>query len=120
MPRGAGDDDAALVINLHLLIVQHMLRPVTLGAQIDFLSAFLILDAQFVVAATAGAALTTKNATGLVRRKIQRDRRRGVGQAAHDQRFVGVGIDETDQHFHADSRDQHAAVTVVRPVSSNA
>jgi len=68
MAGAAGDDDAALVVDLHLLIVQYMLSPVPLGAQVDFLCAFAILDAQFVVTAATGTTLAAENAAGLVRR----------------------------------------------------
>lgn len=54
MLGGASDDDAALVVDLHLLVMQYMLGPVALGAQVDFLGAFFILDAQFVVTPPPG------------------------------------------------------------------
>ncbi len=109
----------APVIDLHLLVIQHVLGPVTLGTQVDFLGAFAVLNAQLVVAATARAALAAKDTAGLVRWQIEGHRRCGVGQAAHHQWHVQVTIGEPHQHFHTDSGYQHRAVTIMRPATGD-
>ncbi len=102
VPCRTGDNDAALVIDLHPLVMQHMLGPVALGPQVDLLGALAILDAQFVVASPARAAQAAQHAAGLVRRQVQRHRVGAVGQASDDQRLVHVAIDEPHQDFHPD------------------
>ncbi|UQY37419.1 hypothetical protein K8U54_18695 [Pseudomonas fulva] len=48
------DGVVALVANADFLVVLDVLVPVALGVQVDLFLAFLVFDAQLVVAAAAG------------------------------------------------------------------
>ena len=117
MARLAAHLHATLVIDLYLLVMQHMLGPVPLGAQVDLFGALAVLDTQFVIASTARAALATPETAGLVRWQVEGHWRGGVGQAPHHQRHVHVAIDEPHQHFHAHPGDQHHTITVMGPAT---
>src|SRR5690554_1214424 len=112
--------------NLHRLIrncsfsFQSLLDlPVALGVDEDLLLTGLVLDAQFVEAVAAGAAQALEQAAGLVCRQLTGHRVGAVVQTATDQGLVRVAFQKTDQYFHADARDGHAAPVVAGPAAGH-
>ncbi|KYO76176.1 hypothetical protein LT18_05424 [Pseudomonas aeruginosa] len=86
----------------------------------DLFLALAILDAQLVVATAARAAEALEDAAGLVRRQLVGHRVGGVVDAAADQRLVGIAFEEVHQHFHADPRNDDAAIAVAGPTAGYA
>ncbi|KMQ53146.1 hypothetical protein ACS96_31285 [Pseudomonas aeruginosa] len=110
----------AFVADADLLVVLDVLVPVALGMDEDLFLALAILDAQLVVAAAARAAEALEDAAGLVRRQLVGHRVGGVVDAAADQRLVGIAFEEVHQHFHADPRNDDAAIAVAGPTAGYA
>src|SRR5690606_28460275 len=113
------DAFVALVADADALVVLDVLIPVALGVDEDLLLAGLVLDAQFVEAVAAGAALALEQAAGLVRRQLVGHRVGAVVQTAGDQWLVRVAFEEADQYFHADARDGDAAPVVAGPAAGH-
>src|SRR5690554_6633828 len=107
------------VADADALVVLDVLIPVALGVDEDLLLARLVLDAQFVEAAAAGAAQALEQAAGLVCRQLVGHRVGTVVQTATDQRLVRVAFQKTDQYFHADARDGDAAPVVAGPAAGH-
>ncbi|CAM3302758.1 hypothetical protein PSPL106493_18500 [Pseudomonas plecoglossicida] len=83
---------------------------VALGMHDDLLGAGLVLEAEEVgLTAVALHRPGQEAALGLVRRQRPRRVVGAVVQAAHDQRAVGVAVEEHHHHFVADTRDLDAA-----------
>src|SRR5690554_6736512 len=108
-----------LMTDTKALVVLDVLVPVTLGVDENLLLARLVLDAQFVEAVAAGAAQALEQAAGLVCRQLVGNRVGTVVQAAGDQWLVRVAFQKTDQYFHADARDGHAAPVVAGPAAGH-
>src|SRR5690554_2615621 len=107
------------VADADALVVLDVLIPVALGVDENLLLARLVLDAQFVEAVAAGAAQALEQAAGLVCRQLVGNRVGTVVQEAGDQRLVRVAFQKTDQYFHADARDGHAAPVVAGPAAGH-
>src|SRR5690554_4419867 len=108
------------VADADTLVVLDVLIPVALGVDEDLLLAGLVLDAQFVEAVAAGTAQALEQAAGLVCRQLVGHRMGTVVQTAGDQWLVRVAFQKTDQYFHADARDGHAAPVVAGPAAGPA
>ena len=113
------DAFVALVADADALVVLDVLIPVALGVNEDLLLAGLVLDAQFVEAVAAGAAQALEQAAGLVLGQLVGHRVGAVVQTAGDQWLVRVAFQKTDQYFHADARDGHAAPVVAGPAAGH-
>src|SRR5690554_3695283 len=113
------DPFVALVTDTDFLVVLDVLFPVALGVDEDLLLTGLVLDAQFVEAVAAGAAQALEQAAGLVLGQLTGHRVGAVVQTAGDQWLVRVAFQKTDQYFHADARDGHAAPVVAGPAAGH-
>ncbi len=109
------DPVVTLMADVDALVVLDVLIPVALSMNIDLLLPGPVLDAQFIGAPAAWAAEGLEHAARLVRGQFIGRNVLGVIQAAADQRPVRVAVKKSHQHFHADSRDDHAAITIARP-----
>src|SRR5690554_5254346 len=107
------------VADTDFLVVLDVLIPVALGVDEDLLLAGLVLDAQFVEAVAAGTAQALEQAADLVCRQLVGHRMGTVVQTAGDQWLVRVAFQKTDQYFHADARDGHAAPVVAGPAAGH-
>src|SRR5690554_5277392 len=113
------DAFVALVADADFLIVLDVLIPVALGVDEDLFFTGPVFDAQFVEAVTAGAAQALEQAAGLVCRQLTGHRIGTVVQTPGDQWLVRVAFQKTDQYFHADARDGHAAPVVAGPAAGH-
>ncbi|KVV13097.1 hypothetical protein AP060_00018 [Pseudomonas sp. TAD18] len=105
----------ALAVDLHPAVMFDVLFKITLRVQVNQFLAFTVFDAQFVETCALRRAAAAEHALGFMRGQIQRHRVDAVGQAAGNNRPVRIAVYVVHQHFHAHSRDRHAAVTLTRP-----
>src|SRR5690606_34300770 len=89
------DAVVGLVADADALVVLDVLIPVALGVDEDLLLTGLVLDAQFVEAVAAGAALALEQAAGLVCRQLTGHRMGTVVQTPGDQWLVRVAFQKT-------------------------
>ena len=109
-----------LEADLQGIVVLHHAQEITLGVEVDFLLALLVLEAQFVEAVAALGRLRLDGRDGLfLRQRIRRHRVRVV-DAAGDQRAIRVALQETHDDFHADARHRHRAPSLARPAVRHA
>ena len=89
---------------------------VLLAVEEDLLGSLLVLEPQLVEAPASLRAVRLQGALGLVGREVVRRRLVAVVDASGDDRKVGISLEELDDHFLADPRQEHGAPTLAGPV----